>query len=95
MEQSVPPLRNLPLHYMLRSALSEHSGKSPSWSLEQQSSSPHTCRDEAKIEKGDIQFIPGNIELSILQYPDIEIKYVGGRALQVYFAFSRSVSNHA
>lgn len=33
---------------------------------------------DTKIEKGDIQFIPGNIELSILQYPDIEIKYVGG-----------------
>lgn len=33
---------------------------------------------DTKIEKGDIQFIPGNIELSILQYPDIEIEYVGG-----------------
>ena len=33
---------------------------------------------DTKIQKGDIQFIPGNIELSILQYPDIEIKYVGG-----------------
>lgn len=33
---------------------------------------------DTKIEKGDIQFIPGNIELSILQYPGIEIEYVGG-----------------
>lgn len=33
---------------------------------------------DTKIEKGDIQFIPGDIELSILQYPDIEIKYIGG-----------------
>lgn len=33
---------------------------------------------DTKIQKGDIEFIPGNIELSILQYPDIEIKYIGG-----------------
>ena len=33
---------------------------------------------DTKVEKGDIQFIPGDIELSILQYPGIEIKYVGG-----------------
>lgn len=32
---------------------------------------------DAKIEKGDIKFVPGDIELSILQHPDIEIKYVG------------------
>lgn len=33
---------------------------------------------DTKVQKGDIQFIPGNIELSILQYPDIEIEYIGG-----------------
>lgn len=33
---------------------------------------------DTKIQKGDIEFIPGNIELSILQYPDIQIEYVGG-----------------
>lgn len=32
---------------------------------------------DAKIQKGEVQFIPGDIELSIAQYPDIEIKYVG------------------
>ena len=26
----------------------------------------------------NVAFVPGNIELSILQYPDIEIEYVGG-----------------
>lgn len=33
---------------------------------------------DTKVQKGDIEFIPGDIELSILQYPGIEIKYVGG-----------------
>ncbi len=33
---------------------------------------------DAKINKGEIKFIPGDIELSISQYPDIEIQYVGG-----------------
>ncbi len=32
---------------------------------------------DAKISKGDIKFIPGDIELSISQYPDIEIQYIG------------------
>ncbi len=32
---------------------------------------------DAKIQKGDIQFIPGDIELSISQYPDVQIEYVG------------------
>ncbi len=32
---------------------------------------------DAKIEKGDIKFIPGDIQLDISQYPGIEIKYIG------------------
>lgn len=30
-----------------------------------------------KIEKGKVEFIPGTIELSISQYPDVKIEYVG------------------
>lgn len=33
---------------------------------------------DTRMEKGDIQFIPGDIELSILQYPEIDIEYIGG-----------------
>lgn len=32
---------------------------------------------EFKLEKGDFEFIPGNIELNITQYPDVVIEYVG------------------
>lgn len=32
---------------------------------------------EPQIYKGDVQFIPGDIELSILQYPSVHIEYVG------------------
>lgn len=32
---------------------------------------------DAKIYKGNVEFIPGNIELSILQYPDVYIEYIG------------------
>lgn len=31
----------------------------------------------AKIDKGDVKFIPGAIELSVSQYPDVRIEYVG------------------
>lgn len=30
-----------------------------------------------KIDKGSVEFIPGDIELSISQYPDVRIEYVG------------------
>ena len=30
-----------------------------------------------KIQKGDFEFIPGDIEISITQYPDVLIEYVG------------------
>lgn len=33
---------------------------------------------DLKVAKGDFQFIPGDIELSITQHPDILIEYVGG-----------------
>ncbi|MCI8453617.1 MAG: hypothetical protein HFE84_03250 [Lachnospiraceae bacterium] len=32
---------------------------------------------DTKIQKGDIQFVPGDIELSISQYPDVQIEYIG------------------
>lgn len=31
-----------------------------------------------RTEQGDIQFIPGDIEFSVTQQPDVVIKYVGG-----------------
>jgi len=31
-----------------------------------------------RTEQGDIQFIPGDIEFSVTQHPDVVIKYVGG-----------------
>lgn len=31
-----------------------------------------------RTEQGDIQFIPGDIEFSVTQNPDVVIKYVGG-----------------
>ena len=33
---------------------------------------------DLKREKGDVQFIPGDIEFSITQYPDVRIEYIGG-----------------
>lgn len=30
-----------------------------------------------KAKKGDFEFIPGNIEISITQYPDVVIQYIG------------------
>lgn len=33
---------------------------------------------DLKIANGNFEFIPGNIEMSITQYPDIIIEYVGG-----------------
>lgn len=32
---------------------------------------------DLKVDKGQVEFIPGNIELSIEQYPDVIIQYVG------------------
>lgn len=32
---------------------------------------------DMKIDKGDVKFIPGTIELSISQYPDVMIEYMG------------------
>lgn len=32
---------------------------------------------DLKVDKGDVQFIPGDIELSINQYPDVKIEYIG------------------
>lgn len=32
---------------------------------------------DAKIESGQVEFIPGNIEFSVEQYPDVVIEYVG------------------
>lgn len=31
-----------------------------------------------KVSKGDFEFIPGNIEISITQRPDVVIEYIGG-----------------
>lgn len=31
-----------------------------------------------RTERGDIQFVPGDIEISVTQRPDVIIKYVGG-----------------
>lgn len=30
-----------------------------------------------KIGKGEVQFVPGDIELSVSQYPDVKIEYMG------------------
>ena len=32
---------------------------------------------DLKVAQGDFQFIPGNIEMSITQHPDVHIEYVG------------------
>ncbi|ADL05957.1 DUF6470 family protein [Lacrimispora saccharolytica] len=32
---------------------------------------------ELKVAKGDYEFIPGKVELSITQMPDVEIEYIG------------------
>ncbi|MGC4019593.1 MAG: DUF6470 family protein [Muricomes sp.] len=32
---------------------------------------------DARIDWGNVEFIPGSIELSILQYPDVSIEYIG------------------
>ena len=32
---------------------------------------------DLKVAQGDFQFIPGNIEMSITQHPDVRIEYVG------------------
>lgn len=32
---------------------------------------------EFKLENGDFEFIPGNIELTVTQYPDVIIEYIG------------------
>lgn len=32
---------------------------------------------DMKVEKGQVEFIPGTIELSVTQYPDVMIEYVG------------------
>lgn len=32
---------------------------------------------EFKLANGDFEFIPGNIEVSITQYPDVQIEYIG------------------
>lgn len=32
---------------------------------------------DMKIDKGEVKFIPGTIELSISQYPDVQIEYMG------------------
>ena len=31
-----------------------------------------------RILKGDFEFIPGDIEFNITQYPDVMIEYIGG-----------------
>ena len=33
---------------------------------------------DLKIANGNFEFVPGNIEMSITQYPDLLIEYVGG-----------------
>ena len=33
---------------------------------------------DLKIANGNFEFIPGNIEMSITQHPDIMIEYIGG-----------------
>ncbi len=33
---------------------------------------------DLKMEKGNFKFIPGDIQLSITQYPDVLIEYIGG-----------------
>ena len=33
---------------------------------------------DLKIQNGNFEFIPGNIEMSITQHPDVVIEYVGG-----------------
>lgn len=32
---------------------------------------------DMKVDKGNVEFIPGTIELSISQFPDVQIEYVG------------------
>lgn len=32
---------------------------------------------DIKVAKGDYEFIPGNVEVSITQMPDVEIEYIG------------------
>lgn len=49
--------------------------EAPEFSIEYEMDKLHF---DANIAKGDIKFIPGDIELIISQYPGIEIKYVGG-----------------
>lgn len=33
---------------------------------------------DLKVANGDFEFIPGNIEMSITQHPEVQIKYIGG-----------------
>lgn len=33
---------------------------------------------DLKVANGNFEFIPGNIEMSITQHPDVLIEYVGG-----------------
>ena len=33
---------------------------------------------DMKIANGNFEFIPGNINIEITQYPDVQIEYVGG-----------------
>ncbi len=33
---------------------------------------------DLKVAKGDFEFTPGNVELSITQMPDVQIEYIGG-----------------
>ena len=33
---------------------------------------------DLKIANGNFEFIPGDIEISVTQYPDVVIEYVGG-----------------
>lgn len=32
---------------------------------------------DAKIEEGTIEFIPGDVRLTVLQYPEVRIEYIG------------------
>ena len=33
---------------------------------------------DMKVANGNFEFIPGNINIEITQYPDVQIEYVGG-----------------
>lgn len=33
---------------------------------------------DMKVDKGQVEFIPGNIEMTILQHPEVNIEYIGG-----------------